>query len=303
MEILIPFVHSACLYLVVVADHCLSNFARSEIASGFVTETISIIKNKSLRSRYADQSYPANVVPFYLYGTPNSLNIDHILVRNPNLQLSAENVQLSISNSKDGSDSIKSEDHSLFSRGEASIEKAGDLFGLSKPSSHQDHKDHKEQAAKAPSSSSPDHATSSAIPPEILSKGAILLIEGISEAAMQPFQSTQGPLGDTLTSSSNSSNFFFRPDREFNVTVYEDPKAFDAPGPGLADVSGGDEGGSGGSSSSSKAKVLGRGNLKLGKGRYADSVEINKDPFEQLDGVEQYKAWKAKLDAIGREFG
>ena len=303
MEVLIPFVHSACLYPVLVADHCLSNSARSEIASGFVTETISILKDKSLRSRYADGSYPANVVPFYLYGTPNSLNIDHILVRNPNIQLSAENVQLSISNSKDGSQSVKSEDQSLFSRGEASIEKAGGLFGLSKPSSHQDHKDHKEHAAKntATSSSSPDHATSSDISPDILSKGAILLIEGISEAAMQPFQSTQGPLGDTLTSSSNSK-FFFRPDREFNVTVYQDPKACDAPGPGLADVSGGGEGGSG-SSSSSKAKELGRGKLKLGKGMYVDSVEINQDPFEQLDGVEQYKAWKAKLDAIGREFG
>lgn len=216
-------------------------------------------------------------------------------MRNPNIQLSAENVQLSISNSKDSSASVKSDDHSLFSRGEASVEKVGDLFGLSKSSDHKDHQDHKHHAAKDPSStSSPNHGSSgtSSIPPAILSKGAILLIEGISEAAMQPFQSTQGPLGDSLTS---SSNFFFRPDREFNVTVYEDPKAFDAPGPGLADVGGG-------TSSKAKAKVLGKGKLKLGKGRYVDSVDINKDPFEQLDGTAQYRAWKAKLDAIGREF-
>ena len=219
-----------------------------EIATGFVTETISILKDKSLRSRYGDRSYPANVVPFYLYGTPNSLNIDHILVRNPNIQLSAEDVQLSIV--KGGSDP------------------AG------KPSYHQDNKDHN---AKSTSS---DHG---GIPAEVLAKGAILVVEGISEVAMQPFQPTK-PLGDSFAS---DSNFFFRPGQEFDVTVYEDQKAFNAPGPGLADVS--------------TSKKLGQGKLKLGKARYVDSVEINKDPFERVDGVENFKAWKAKLDSIGKE--
>lgn len=208
--------------------------ARLHIATEFTTETISILKDKSLRCRYSERSYPANRVPFYLYGTPNSLNIDHILVRNPNIQLSAENVQLSIF--KGGSD----ESHQVR-----------DI--------------------------SSDH---SIIPAEALAKGIILVIEGISEVAMQPFQST-----DTLA---KDSNFFFRSDREFAVTIYEDGKAFNAPGPGLADVSG--------------SKVLGKGTLKLGETRYVDSVEINKDPFEQLDGVEQYKAWKAKLDLVGKEF-
>ena len=98
-------------------------------------------------------------MPFYLYGTPKDLNIDHILVRSPNIQLSADNIQLSLAQS---------------------------------------------------------------LPPDVLAKGAILTINGISEAAMQPFQSTEGSLGDTLTA---DSNFFFRPGQEFSVAVYEDPRA------------------------------------------------------------------------------
>ena len=38
---------------------------------------------------------------------------------------------------------------------------------------------------------------------------------------MQPFQSTKGPLGDTLAA---DSGFFFRPGQEFHVGVYDDPK-------------------------------------------------------------------------------
>lgn len=246
------------------------------IATDFVTETISILKDKSLRSRYSDQSYPASFVPFYLYGTPNSLNIDHILVRNPNIQLSAENVQLS--NFKSGSDLSNGEDHSLFINGGVSAEKVEDFLGLGRSSGHRDHHDQKDHKSKDTSS---DHGS---IPAEILAKGAILVIEGISEASMQPFQSTEGPLGDTLAS---NSNFFFRPDQEFDVTVYEDGKAFDAQGPGLADVS--------------ALRKVGKGRLKLGQARYVDSVQVNKDPYEQIDGVERYKAWKAKLDLIGRE--
>lgn len=279
------------------------------IATDFVTQTVSILKDKSLRSRYSDQSYPANVVPFYLYGTPNSLNLDHILVRNPNIQLSAENVQLSIS--KGGSGSAKGEDHSLFGSGGVSAKKVGDFFGLGQSSGqhgHHDRHDHydqhdqhdqrdrygqhdrngqhdrydqRDQQDRKSKDTSSDHGS---IPAEALAKGAILVIEGISEAAMQPFQSTEGPLGDTL---GTDSNFFFRPGQEFDVTVYEDGKAFDAPGPGLADVS--------------ASKKLGKGRLKLGQARYVDSVAINKDPFEQIDGVERYKAWKAKLDLIGKE--
>ena len=131
---------------------------RTTIEEEVSIKLVRVVKDRSLKGRYRDTSYPSNNVPFYLYGAPNDLNIDHILVRSPNIQLSADNIELSLSQ--------------------------------------------KLSAA-------------------VLAKGAILVIHGISEAAMQPFQSTEGPLGDTLAP---DSNFFFRPGQEFHVGVYEDPK-------------------------------------------------------------------------------
>lgn len=52
-----------------------------------------IVKDKSLGGKHRDASYPSKFA-FYLYGTPDSLNIDHVIVNSPNIQLSAENVQL-----------------------------------------------------------------------------------------------------------------------------------------------------------------------------------------------------------------
>ena len=162
-------------------------------------------------------------MPFYLYGSPTDLNIDHILVRAPNIQLSAENVSLSLDNP---------------------------------------------------------------LSADVLSKGAILFIHDYIEAAMQPFQSTEGPLGDTLAA---DSEFFFTPEREFNVSVYEDPKDAGTPGPGIVDVE------------NNGAKLLGKGKMKLGLGRYVDSVQMNKDPFEEPEGDQKFKAWKKIFDQIGKE--
>ncbi|KAL9107284.1 MAG: hypothetical protein Q9227_007826 [Pyrenula ochraceoflavens] len=184
---------------------------------------INVLKDKSLKGRYRDTSYPTNIVPFYLYGTPKSLNIDHILTRSPNIQLSAENVELETT------------------------------LGASLSGGN------------------------------TLANGAILTIDDISEAAMQPFQSSEGPLGDTL---GTDSTFFFRPGQEFSVTVYEDVKAWNEPGPGLVE---------------GLAKVLGKGKMKLREGRYVDSVAINRDPFEHVEGDEKYKAWKKVFDQIGKE--
>ena len=180
-----------------------------------------VFKDRSLKGRYRDTSYPTICVPFYLYSTHKDLNIDHILVRAPNIQLSADNVQLSLD--RDLSD--------------ASLE-----------------------------------------------KGAILPIHGIREASMQPFQSTDGPLGDTLNT---DSDFFFRPGQCFDVSVYEDARDAGTPGPGIVDVD--------------ESQLIGKGTLTLGEGRYVDSVQMNKDPYEMKDGDEKFKAWKKVFDQIGKE--
>ena len=196
---------------------------RTTIATDVLVSVTAIVKDRSLKGRYRDTSYPTSGVPFYLYGTPTDLNIDHILVRAPNIQLSADNVSLSL-----------------------------------------------------------DKALSA----DALSKGAILLIHDYVEAAMQPFQSSEGPLGDTLAA---DSEFFFAPGREFTVSVYEDAKGAGEPGPGILDIQ------------DSDAKLIGKGKMKLGQGRYVDSVQINKDPYEVPEGDQKFKAWKKIFDQIGKE--
>ena len=196
---------------------------RATVATDVLISFTRVVKNRSLGSRYRDTSYPNTGVPFYLFGTPTNLNIDHILVRAPNIQLSADDVSLS----------------------------------LDKP-----------------------------ISVDVLSRGAILFIDDYVEAAMQPFQSTEGPLGDTLAA---DSGFFFTPGREFSVSVYEDARDAGTPGPGIVDMK------------DMEAKLIGKGKMKLGQGRYVDSVQINKDPYEVPEGDEKFKAWKKIFDQIGKE--
>lgn len=191
------------------------------LAKDVSVKVTNIVKDRSLNGRFHDESYSSNFVPFYLYGSANDLNIDHTLVRSPNIQLSADNIQLSLDKS---------------------------------------------------------------IPAAALAQAVILTIHGISEAAMQPFQSTKGPLGGTLAA---DSNFFFRPGQEFKVSVYEDAKAAGESGLGLVYVD--------------QMKLLGKGTLKLGEGRYVDSVQMNYNPFEMKEGDEKFEAWKKIFDRIGKE--
>ena len=196
-------------------------FSISHAIEDVTVKVVHVVKDRSLKGRFRDTSYPSKCMPFYLYGNPDEYNIDHILVRAPNIQLSADNVNLSLD--------------------------------------------------KTPS-------------PAALAKGAILFIHSISEAAMQPFQSTEGPLGDTLAT---DSNFFFRPGQEFDVSVYEDLRDAQTPGPGILDVN--------------EKSLIGKGKLKLAEGRYVDSVQMNTDPFAIMEGDEKFKAWKKIFDQIGKE--
>lgn len=156
-------------------------------------------------------------MPFYLYGSQNEVNIDHILVRSPNIQLSA-NVAID---------------------------------------------------------------TADTIPADVLANGAILWAKGIEEAAMQPFPATAD------NALAHEPDFFFRPGQKFPVQVFEDKKAADATGPGLADLADG--------------KVLAEGTMTLGQDVYVDAYALNKDPFERLEGDEKFKKWKRVFDRIEQE--
>ncbi|KAI9872353.1 MAG: hypothetical protein M1830_001743 [Pleopsidium flavum] len=55
-----------------------------------------VLKHHPLNSLYRDESYPSGHMPFYIYGTEKEQHIDHILVRAPNIQLSADKVKLEL---------------------------------------------------------------------------------------------------------------------------------------------------------------------------------------------------------------
>ncbi|DAA78911.1 TPA_exp: Uncharacterized protein A8136_2696 [Trichophyton benhamiae CBS 112371] len=53
-----------------------------------------IIKSRPLNSANRDHSYPQHNMPFYLYGTKEQHHISHVLLKAPNICLSASNVKL-----------------------------------------------------------------------------------------------------------------------------------------------------------------------------------------------------------------
>ena len=52
--------------------------------------SVRAIKKRALDSRYREREYPDAFVPFYLYGNGNNYFVDHMLLRAPNGQLSAQ---------------------------------------------------------------------------------------------------------------------------------------------------------------------------------------------------------------------
>lgn len=76
-----------------------ANFPRrplTSLAEGEVTISKNdIIKSRPLNSINRDHDYPQEDMPFYLYGTPEQMHISHVLLRSPNIALSAANVTLS----------------------------------------------------------------------------------------------------------------------------------------------------------------------------------------------------------------
>ncbi|KAI0267000.1 PLP-dependent transferase [Gloeopeniophorella convolvens] len=60
-----------------------------------VLSDIRVIKQRPLDSRWRDPEYPL-FAPFYLYGTTEQQHIDHMLLRAPNAQLSADKVELNL---------------------------------------------------------------------------------------------------------------------------------------------------------------------------------------------------------------
>ncbi|KAJ7325911.1 PLP-dependent transferase [Mycena albidolilacea] len=57
---------------------------------------IQVVKERSLKSCYRDQQFSESCMPFYLFGTSQEQHIEHMLLRAPNVQISADRVQLDV---------------------------------------------------------------------------------------------------------------------------------------------------------------------------------------------------------------
>lgn len=55
-----------------------------------------VVKSRPLNSAYLDHAYPSEYMSFYLYGTSTEQHIDHMLLRAPNAQFSAECIKLEL---------------------------------------------------------------------------------------------------------------------------------------------------------------------------------------------------------------
>ncbi|KAK4868382.1 hypothetical protein LT330_007104 [Penicillium expansum] len=53
-----------------------------------------VVKSRGLNSKFRDDHYPRNFMPFYLFGSEEQHHISHMLLQAPNINLSSSNIQL-----------------------------------------------------------------------------------------------------------------------------------------------------------------------------------------------------------------
>ncbi|THV00033.1 hypothetical protein K435DRAFT_794489 [Dendrothele bispora CBS 962.96] len=63
---------------------------------GIEVFNIEVVKKRSLSREDFESTYPERFMPFYLYGTSKQQHIDHMLLLDPNIQLTASNVRLEL---------------------------------------------------------------------------------------------------------------------------------------------------------------------------------------------------------------
>ncbi|KAK4174666.1 pyridoxal phosphate-dependent transferase [Triangularia setosa] len=202
---------------------------------------LSILKNRPLNTSSHDDTYPSGFCPFYLYGLPSS-----------------SSPPSSPSGGGGGGGGGGGTSQQLYI--DHILTKSPNIF------------------LSAPVDLTLDNGQpvtfSSAV-----SKGAILTVEGVHEAALQPF-----PVDEPLP-----ANFFFKPGREFRVGIWGDSRAAGASARGLV-------------SEIRKTEPLARGKIVLKEdgGIVVDVSRINRDPWKETE-AEKVSLWRERFGKIGKE--
>ena len=74
--------------------HCRCKSYRVVCIPSAKIKITAVVKDRPLNSRWRDRAYPSSYTPFYLYGTTTEKNVDHMLLRAPNVQITSDLVTL-----------------------------------------------------------------------------------------------------------------------------------------------------------------------------------------------------------------
>ncbi|KAI1750214.1 pyridoxal-dependent decarboxylase domain-containing protein [Xylaria castorea] len=276
--------------------------------SGIILRDIDVtfrqtVVSRPLNSKYRLTDYPSTFMPFYLYGSEKEANIDHVITRAPNSQLSAGRCKLEWY--KDQAPAIWDKPLVLLLEDvrEAPMQpfppnaEIGSKNGaiIAHDSHHRQHATPKQPlgisgpAKVLPQDNQNGHhngyddgkAGEANGPLGSLDDG--LLKAHKEDESAKPHKAAKVVNSETRSGAVKGSNFFFRPGATFKVGVWED----------------GDR-----SSESSMCasfnlgNFVGRGTLTLGNSVYVDSEAMNFDPFKKVEKVSE---WRYEFDQIGKE--
>ncbi|KAI1080418.1 hypothetical protein F5B20DRAFT_580451 [Whalleya microplaca] len=254
-------------------------------SSGIILQNVAVFLKKTivsrpLNSKWRLKDYPRTFMPFYLYGTPNEANIDHVIVRAPNTHLSAGRCRLKLYRDVDAGIWDKHLVLLIENVREAPMQplppnsEIGSKNGAIIAHENLLHEHHtskipllKDNSAKTNSNGNNN------------SDGEV----HEDDKSEEPHVSATVVNSETRSGTMRGSSFFFRPGAIFKVSVWEDKDR---------------------SHESSKfasfelGKFVGRGILTLSESVYVDSEAMNFDPFKRKEKVTE---WRHEFDQIGKE--
>ncbi|KAI1269383.1 pyridoxal-dependent decarboxylase domain-containing protein [Xylariaceae sp. FL1019] len=265
--------------------------------SGIVLHNIEVtlkktIVSRALNSKFRLDEFPSTHMPFYLYGTPNEANIDHIITRAPNTQLSAGRCQLKFYEEPEGlnldrddlvllledvreapmqpfppNSEIGSKNGAIISHGNLHLHKSHNV--LKKPEITTTEQNGGGNTGATTNPSGPSNGDAPKTHKEDMSE--------------KPHKAAEVVNSETRSGAVRGSNFFFRPGATFKVGVWKDKNR---------------------KNQSSKHRsfelgaFIGRGTITLGESIYVDSEAMNFDPFKKVEKVTE---WRHEFDQIGKE--
>ncbi|KXJ85791.1 pyridoxal phosphate-dependent transferase [Microdochium bolleyi] len=215
------------------------------------------IVNRPLNSKFRLAGYPKKFMPFYLYGSSAEANIDHIIVRAPNTQLSAGRCTLNLPGGP---------------RLDAEFWKKDLVLTVT-------------NVYEAPMQPFPPNA-------EIGTKhGAVIRHEhhqhNDSGSGPEPKKGAAIITSETRSGKMRGSGFFFRPGAVLQVNVWEDGNRRQAQ---TVDIDGFDP-----KEPAEGVTLLGSGTLTLGESVFVDSEAMNFDPFKKVDKVAEWRHEFSKI--------